>query len=131
MSGYGEIKYSNSQTYKGEFKNSKKNGYGTLIVSDQFKTEGKWKDDKLHGEGKITFLKDIDDEEKGTIIKGNYVKGNLHGASEKIYPDGDILYCVFNKHNKENAEAKFGRKATVKTIHQLGYAMETQLEYQV
>ena len=96
MSGYGEIKYSNSQTYKGEFKNSKKNGYGTLIVSDQFKTEGKWKDDKLHGEGKITFLKDIDDEEKGTIIKGNYVKGNLHGPSEKIYPDGDILYCVYD-----------------------------------
>ena len=45
----------------------KKNGiiYFTLIVSDQFKTEGKWKDDKLHGEGKITFLKDIDKEEKG------------------------------------------------------------------
>ena len=51
----------------------------------------------LHGEGKITFfLKDIDDEEKGTIIKGNYVKGNLHGPSEKIYPDDDILYCVYD-----------------------------------
>ena len=96
---HGKGKFILEQTkevYEGEFVNSKKNGYGTLIVSDQFKTEGKWKDDKLHGEGKITFLKDIDDEEKGTIIKGNYVKGNLHGPSEKIYPDGDILYCVYD-----------------------------------
>ena len=84
------------EVYEGEFVDSKKNGYGTLIISDQFKTEGKWKDDKLHGEGKITFLKDIDEEEKGTIIKGNYEKGNLHGPSEKIYPDGDILYCVYD-----------------------------------
>lgn len=82
------------EVYEGEFVESKKNGYGTLIVSDQFKTEGKWKDDKLHGEGKITFLKDIDEEEKGTIIKGNFVKGDLHGSSEVIYPDGDILECV-------------------------------------
>lgn len=35
----------------------------------------------------------------------------------------DVLYCVFNKHNRESAEKKFGHMATVKTIHQLGFAM--------
>ena len=101
------------EVYEGEFVDSKKNGYGTLIVSDQFKTEGKWKDDNLHGEGKITFLKDIDDEEKGTIIKGNYVKGNLHGPSEKIYPDGDILYCVYDNGVLTKARFKGEKKWTI------------------
>ena len=97
------------EVYEGEFIESKKNGKGTLKVSDQFKTEGEWKDDALQGKGKITFLKDIDDQEKGTIIKGNFVKGNLHGPSEVIYPDGDILDCM-NDHGVRTKARYRGEK---------------------
>ena len=101
------------EVYEGEFVNSKKNGYGILIVSDQFKTEGKWKDDQLHGKGKITFLKDIDDEEKGTIIKGNFRKGNIHGSSEIIYPDGDILDCINVNGVRTKAKFRGDKKWTI------------------
>ena len=101
------------EVYEGEFVNSKKNGYGILIVSDQFKTEGKWKDDQLHGKGKITFLKDIDDQEKGTIIKGNFVKGNIHGSSEIVYPDGDILDCINVNGVRTKAKFRGDKKWTI------------------
>ena len=101
------------EIYEGEFVNSKKNGYGILIVSDQFKTEGKWKDDQLHGKGKITFLKDIDDQEKGTIIKGNFVKGNIHGSSEIVYPDGDILDCINVNGVRTKAKFRGDKKWTI------------------
>ena len=101
------------EVYEGEFVNSKKNGYGILIVSDQFKTEGKWKDDQLHGKGKITFLKDIDDQEKGTIIKGNFRKGNIHGSSEIIYPDGDILDCINVNGVRTKAKFRGDKKWTI------------------
>ena len=84
-----------NEVYEGEFVDSKKNGYGILIVSDQFKTEGQWKEDELHGKGTITYLKDIEDQEKGTIVKGNFKQGNLNGLSEVIYPDGEILDCMY------------------------------------
>ena len=101
------------EVYEGEFVNSKKNGYGILIVSDQFKTEGKWKDDQLHGKGKITILKDIDDQEKGTIIKGNFRKGNIHGSSEIIYPDGDILDCINVNGVRTKAKFRGDKKWTI------------------
>lgn len=101
------------EVYEGEFVNSKKNGYGILIVSDRFKTEGKWKDDQLHGIGKITFLKDIDDQEKGTIIKGNFIKGNIHGSSEIVYPDGDILDCINVNGVRTKAKFRGDKKWTI------------------
>ena len=101
------------EVYEGEFVNSKKNGYGILIVSDQFKTEGKWRDDQLHGKGKITFLKDIDDQEKGTIIKGNFIKGNIHGSSEIVYPDGDILDCINVNGVRTKAKFRGDKKWTI------------------
>jgi len=94
-----------NEVYEGEFKNSKKNGYGVLLVADQFRTEGQWKDDELHGKGKITYLKDIEDQEKGTIMKGNFKKGNFDGLCEIIYPDGEILDCMYV--NGKRTKAKF------------------------
>tara|TARA_B100001248_G_scaffold252361_1_gene228466 strand:- start:7 stop:765 length:759 start_codon:yes stop_codon:yes gene_type:complete len=104
----GKGKFINEQTkeiYEGEFKESKKNGYGVLLVADQFRTEGQWKDDELHGKGKITYLKDIEDQEKGTIMKGNLKKGNFDGLCEIIYPDGEILDCMYV--NGKRTKAKF------------------------
>ncbi len=68
-------------------------------------TEGQWKDDELHGKGKITYLKDIEDQEKGTIMKGNLKKGNFNGLCEIIYPDGEILDCMYV--NGKRTKAKF------------------------
>lgn len=84
-----------NEVYEGDFVDSKRNGYGVLIVDNKFKSEGKWKDDYLHGKGKITILKNSKGDEKGTVIIGNFKKGLYQGMVEKIYPDGDIMDCMY------------------------------------
>ena len=101
------------EVYEGEFKNSKKNGYGVLVITDQFRTEGQWKNDQLHGKGKITYLKDIQDQEKGTIIKGNYKNGNLNGLAEITYPDGEILDCIYVSDVRIKARFRGDKKWTI------------------
>ena len=83
------------EVYEGEFVKSEKNGYGVLIVGDQYRTEGQWKNNQLHGNGKITFLKSTEHEEKGTTIKGIFLKGLQQGKFEKTFPNGDIMDCMF------------------------------------
>ncbi len=94
----GKGKFINEQTkeiYEGEFVNDKRHGIGVLILEDVFKLECQFKDDGAHGKGKLTMLKDTEDEEKGTIITGTYKKGLRQGMFEKVYPDGEIMDCMF------------------------------------
>ena len=94
----GKGRHVNEQTkevYEGEFVNDNRNGYGVLVVENDFKYEGKWKDNDAHGKGKMTILKDSKSDEKGTIITGTVKKGLQQGMFEKVYPDGDIMDCMF------------------------------------
>ena len=50
-------------------------------------------------------MEDIEDQEKGTIMKGNLKKGNFDGLCEIIYPDGEILDCMYV--NGKRTKAKF------------------------
>lgn len=94
----GEGKFVNKKTgeiYEGEFLNDKRSGYGVLLIKNDFKYEGYWKDNDAHGKGKITILKRNENEKKGTIIKGIFLKGLQQGKFEKIFPNGDILDCMY------------------------------------
>ena len=83
------------EIYEGEFVNDKRSGYGVLLKKNDYKYEGYWKDNDAHGKGKITILKRNENEDKGTIIKGIFLKGLQQGKFEKIFPNGDILDCMY------------------------------------
>ena len=100
----GEMKSEDGRYYVGEFKKSKFHGKGTMNYSGNYKYEGSWKDNDAHGKGKITILKDNDKEEKGTIITGNFRNGEQHGKMKKIYPDGDLMYCIVENGNMIKAK---------------------------
>tara|TARA_B100001027_G_C16196655_1_gene298672 strand:+ start:61 stop:819 length:759 start_codon:yes stop_codon:yes gene_type:complete len=94
----GKGKFINEQTnevYEGEFVNDKKHGFGVLITANNWKVECQFKDNAAHGKGKITILKDWENEEKGTTLTGTFKKGHQQGLFEKIYPDGDVMDCMF------------------------------------
>lgn len=68
------------------------NGTGNAVV------------DAVAGAGKTTTL-----EQSIQLIK-------------KVNPNASILYCVFNKHNQQEADRKFGHLCEVRTVHSLGFA---------
>ncbi|MCM1531311.1 MAG: hypothetical protein NC048_05275 [Bacteroides sp.] len=49
--------YPNGDTYKGYWKNDKRDGEGVMIWSDGSRYEGHWKDDVMHGCGKMVSPK--------------------------------------------------------------------------
>ena len=101
----GEMKMKNGQHYVGDFKKSKFHGTGTMNYSGNYKYEGQWKDNYWHGKGKLIFLKDFEDDEKGTVISGIFTKSVMNGNFEKVYADGEIMECVFL--NDKCTKAKF------------------------
>ncbi len=95
---HGKGRYMDERTkevYEGDFIKSIRNGYGVFIIENEFKLEGQFKNNDAHGKGKITILKDSENEEKGTTITGTFKKGLQQGLFEKVFPDGDIMDCMF------------------------------------
>ena len=107
------INEQNKEVYEGEFINDLRNGSGVLIIENQFKYEGMFKDNDAHGKGKITILKDTKNDEKGTVLKGNFEKGLQQGKFEKIYPDGDIMDCMYVDSNCTKAKFRGDKKWTI------------------
>ena len=91
----GEMKFEDGRHYVGEFKNSKHHGNGTMNYSGNKEYEGQWKDGDVHGKGKLTYLKNYEQQEKGTIYEGTFKNGNQHGEFIITFPDGDILESTY------------------------------------
>ena len=87
----GKLKDDSDYNYKGEFKDGKFNGSG-IWYNKSKKYEGQFLNDKWHGKGKITFLKDMRDFEKGVVMQGIFKDDNFDGDKKiKIYyTDGKI-----------------------------------------
>jgi len=49
--GYGVLKESNGNTYKGNFKSNMRNGSGLLILKNGDRLDGQWHSDEITGEG--------------------------------------------------------------------------------
>ena len=88
------INEKNHETYEGDFVVDKRHGFGVL-TTEYFKLEGNFKNDEPHGILKMTFLKDHGSEEKGTTLTGSYNNGIMQGMFEKIYPNNDIMDCMY------------------------------------
>ncbi len=99
MCGYGEKKEYTGKVYKGQFKNSKYHGKGTLIEPNFYRFEGNFKNDNANGKGKVTFLKNSENHEKGEVREGSYKNGKWHGKFKITFPDGEVIYANFNMGN--------------------------------
>ena len=54
--GYGEVhNKEDGWTYKGQWKEDKKNGQGVQAYEDKSKYEGEWLDDQKHGKGILYY----------------------------------------------------------------------------
>ena len=102
--------------YEGEFVNDKRHGYGVSVTANQSKYEGQWKDNVPNGKGKITYLKDFEENEKGTVWKGIFKDGQMHGKFEITFSDGDIIDSVFVNGVRTIAEYRDERKTLLKNI---------------
>ena len=105
--------------YEGEFVNDKRHGYGVSVTANQSKYEGQWKDNVPNGKGKITYLKDFEENEKGTVWKGIFKDGQMHGKFEITFSDGDIIDSVFVNGVRTIAEYRDERKILLKNIKYL------------
>ena len=38
---------------------------------------------------------DLQHDKKGTILKGKFKKGQMHGKFKKVFPNGSIMDCIF------------------------------------
>ena len=102
--------------YEGEFVNDERHGYGVSVTANQSKYEGQWKDNVPNGKGKITYLKDFEENEKGTVWKGIFKDGQMHGKFEITFSDGDIIDSVFVDGVRTIAEYRDERKTLLKNI---------------
>ena len=105
--------------YEGEFVNDERHGYGVSVTANQSKYEGQWKDNVPNGKGKITYLKDFEENEKGTVWKGIFKDGQMHGKFEITFSDGDIIDSVFVNGVRTIAEYRDERKILLKNIKYL------------
>ena len=113
----GEMKMKDGQHYVGDFKKSKFHGTGTMNYSGNYKHEGQWKDNIPNGKGKITYLKDFEENEKGTVWKGIFKDGQMHGKFEITFSDGDIIDSVFVNGVRTIAEYRDERKILLNNIN--------------
>lgn len=93
----------NGSSYKGSWKENKKDGFGVEICSDGTKYEGEWKNDKRHGRGTLW----IKTKNKKYVKQyaGNWIDGKMEGQGVYSYEDGTIYKGMWYKNKRHN----FGR----------------------
>jgi hypothetical protein len=87
--GKGIFKFSNGDVYSGEFMNDQINGFGSIEFLNGNFCKGTFKDGLLDGQGefKHSFNKDKIDFIAKFI--GNYSEGKMHGKGELSFYNGD------------------------------------------
>lgn len=101
LNGYGELVYTETNFYKGEFLNGRYHGkglfkYGSevyegffangkyhgkgVLTKDKLRYEGDFQDGEYHGNGKL--------EQDGMVYTGGFEKGSYSGPGEMVYASG-------------------------------------------
>ena len=91
----GEMRWNDGRKYFGKFKKSKYHGKGSMNYSGNSLYVGNWKNNVAEGNGEFTILKSNKHDKKGTILKGKFKKGQMHGKFKKVFPNGNIMDCIF------------------------------------
>jgi len=82
MHGDGTLYYPDERTYKGEFKNDKRDGFGEFFYPDGRIFKGWWKEGVQHGEG--TFVLPSGKERNGIWENGKrsrWIDGTMTNSS--------------------------------------------------
>ena len=82
--GKGFYRYSNGNTYIGEYLNGKKHGKGKEIYYDGSVYEGDFKNGEKTGKGKF-------EDYEGNIYEGNFFNGYKHSIGKITFANGDVL----------------------------------------
>lgn len=88
--GEGEATYVNGSTYKGQFRDRKREGFGVLTLCDGVRYESQWRDDSRDGEGK-EFWPD------GTQFDGQFCMGVRSGRGVLTWPEGSSYKGQFER----------------------------------
>ncbi len=80
------MNYSDTASYKGQWKDDKRHGHGTFIASDKSEYTGSWDGDFKHGVGKMTEH-DPNDDTPGAVqvYDGSWVDGRKCGQGHIVY----------------------------------------------
>ena len=92
--GSGEERFTNGDSYKGEFQNNRFDGFGTYTWhTGQASYEGSFKNGLRHGKGKWSGGE--------TKYSGSYVEGLKEGYGELYFPSGNFYKGNFVEDKRE------------------------------
>lgn len=94
--GHGRYSWKSGEKYEGDFKDDLRNGYGTYYFKDGVKYEGNWANDLKHGQG-IFYLNNGD-------------------RFEGIFKKDDIEHGIMYRHNGEILERKYANGECIEEI---------------
>jgi len=126
--GKGVLTFPDGATFKGDFKDGKRDGKGVMINAEGDKHEGDFKDNKAHGKGVVTYANGAEYNgdfkygqrngqgvmiyASGAKYEGEFKDGLKHGQGVTTYPNsatyrgefagGDVFTNVDNKQQKQN-----------------------------
>ena len=89
----GIKKYSQGDTYEGEFKGNNRHGNGKYTWANGDVYNGEWKDNRMNGVGR----KDMMD---GSFVEGEFRNNMLEGFGKKVYPSGEYYLGFFKDDNR-------------------------------
>ena len=91
-----DVRYSNGQSYEGEFRNNKLNGKGVFNWGDGKIYTGNYVNNKKHGYGKLKW-------NNNSFYEGYWVNNKQHGKG---------IYCI--NENKIKGFFRFGQLILIK-----------------
>jgi chromosome undetermined scaffold_27, whole genome shotgun sequence len=81
--GVFTVEYPNSEVYKGEVHNDRREGYGEYYYNNGLVYRGEWVNDHEHGKGEYTRGDEI-------VYKGDFADGRMNGYGVYYYDNGDV-----------------------------------------
>lgn len=81
--GVFTVEYPNSEVYKGEVHNDRREGYGEYYYNNGLVYRGEWMNDHEHGKGEYTRGDEI-------VYKGDFADGRMNGYGVYYYDNGDV-----------------------------------------
>ena len=88
--GVFTVEYPNSEVYKGEVHNNRREGYGEYFYSNGIVYRGEWMNDHEHGKGEYTRGDEI-------VYKGDFADGRINGYGVYYYDNGDVYEVEASK----------------------------------
>ncbi len=81
--GQGRMTYASGNVYEGEWQDDCRSGHGVFKWTEGHVYEGEWQNDNRHGRGRMTYA-------SGDVYEGEWLNGNRHGQGRMTYASGNV-----------------------------------------